>query len=51
MTFPILIIFFLIKDDLVNIDNKTKNTSLDPVNLNKKRNGYIGLSLTFLTNF
>ena len=41
MTFPILIIFFLIKDDLVNIDNKTKNTSLDPVNLNKKINVYI----------
>ncbi|NVM45101.1 MAG: hypothetical protein HWN79_09300 [Candidatus Lokiarchaeota archaeon] len=51
MSFPILIIFFLINDDLVSIDNKTRNTILDPENLNKKRNGHIGLLLTFLTNF
>ena len=51
MSFPILIIFFLINDDLVSIDNKTRNTILDPVNLNKKKKGQIGLLLTFLTNF
>ncbi len=50
MSFPILITFFLIKDEQLIIDDKIKNTILDPVD-NKKRNSQFGLLLTFLTNF
>ncbi|MBY8988541.1 MAG: hypothetical protein KGD61_08800 [Candidatus Lokiarchaeota archaeon] len=51
MSLPILISFFLIKDEQLIVDDKIKNTILDPVDHNKKRNSQFGLLLIFLTNF
>jgi len=51
MSFPILIIFFLIKDKILSVDHKINNTILNPIDQNKKIKSNYGLLLTFLTNF
>jgi hypothetical protein len=51
MSFPILITFFLINDDLVVVDYEIRNAIIKPANHSKKSNNQIGLILTFLTNF
>jgi len=51
MSFPILITFFLIKDNLLIADDKIKTTILEPVDRNKNINKNSRLILTFLTNF
>jgi predicted MFS family arabinose efflux permease len=50
-SFPILIIFFLIKDKILSVDHKINNTILNPIDQNKKIKSNYGLLLTFLTNF
>jgi len=51
LSFPILITFFLIKDDLLIENYKIKNTILGSVDQNNKGNSQFGLLLSFLTNF
>ena len=51
MSFPILIIFFLIKDKILSVDHKINNTILNPIDQNKKIKSNYGLLLSFLTNF
>jgi len=51
MSSPILITFFLIKDELLIVDSKIKNVVILPQEHYKKRSINSGLLLTFLTNF
>ncbi len=51
LSFPILITFFLIKDDLLIENYKINNTILGSVDHNNKGNSQFGLLLSFLTNF
>jgi MFS family permease len=53
MSFPILIIFFSIKDKILSVDHKINNTILNPIDQKKKikiKSNY-GMLLTYLTNF
>ncbi|NVM19542.1 MAG: hypothetical protein HWN80_17705 [Candidatus Lokiarchaeota archaeon] len=51
MSLPILITFFLIKDEQLTVDDKIKNTLLNSVDHNIRKYSQFGLLLTFLTNF